>query len=230
MKKLLVLLVASIALVGCDVDVKTNITTDDLLSNDRKIVNGQMSVEVMSCRDFRDSRNESRSLEQARTQIKKMVEGSEFVECYDKNMKSFAIFNIPVVTGSGSSDGESVSGDIYLLSSDQIFLSVALSPRLVEKIKREESDPFSMNTKVDLNMTIVIEAGAKPISNVLWQSVYLSDSESNPKQSPQIVKGTPRKATGKIVVTLSDVAVDQIKNGEIAHVGWYPAAFKKALQ
>ena len=187
MKKLILLSAISLAFVGCKTDVISSITTDDLMSDAQKSVQGIVEVEVLSCNDFNDSRNESRSLIEAKAKVSHILKGSEYKECYKKQFKSYAVFSTPIVVGSGRSGVNFIDGDIYILNNDDAYLSAILSPDLIEKIKREEQS-FSSMSKIDLNMTIGLKKGDSTIPDLIWEGVYLSDDPANVKKHPHIMK------------------------------------------
>lgn len=230
MRKIITLSLLALALAGCKTDVKTSITTDQLSSSNHSVVDGNILVQVLSCSSYEDSRLESRSLIEAKAKVASILADSEYIECYDKQMKSYASFKIPVGVGAVGSDGNlSLDNDVFIFSSDDITLGVVLNPNLLQRMKKiESSSPFSQ--KIDLNMTVTLNAGEKPIPTTVWQGVYLSDNEDNIKQKPAMM--TVRESDGlkKVVVTLSDVASSTLMNGDIAIIGWNPDSLIKAIK
>ena len=230
MKKIVVLSLFAFIIAGCKTDVKTSITTDELASSEHTNVDGNILVQVLSCSSYEDSRVESRILIEAKTKVASILADSEYIECYDKQMKSYASFKIPVGVGAVGNDGSlSLNNDVFIFSSNDITLGVVLNPYLLKRMRDvEESSPFSQ--KIDLNMTITLNAGEKPIPTTVWQGVYLSDNENNVKQKPAMMTVREGKDLKKVVVTLSDVASSTLMTGDIAIVGWSPDALIQSIK
>lgn len=229
MKKTILLSMLALIIAGCKADVGTAITTDDLTGAGQKEMISNVLVEVVSCTDYQDSRNESRSLIEAKSQIGRVLRNSEYVECYDKKMKSYASFDVPVAVGSGRDGLEFMDSDIYILNRDDIYLAVMLNPNLIERIEREEKASF-MPRKIDLNMSISLSAKEKPIPKIAWQGVYLSDNENDAKKQPVMLEILDGEGVEKMIITLSDVANSTLMKGDTAVIGWYPEALMEALK
>lgn len=229
MKKIVVLSLFAFIIAGCKTDVKTSITTDELASSEHTTVDGNILVQVLSCSSYEDSRVESRSLIEAKTKVASILADSEYIECYDKQMQSYASFKIPVGVGAIGDDGNlKFNNDVFIFSSNDITLGAVLNSALLQRIKDvEKSSPFSQ--KIDLSMSISLSAGEKPIPMTVWQGVYLSDNESNIKQNPAIMAMRGGDGVDKVVITLSDVASSTLMNGDVAIIGWNPDSLMKVI-
>lgn len=222
MKKLAFLLSMSAVLVGCKTDIIAPITTDDLESSEHKIVSGNVLVEVLTCNDYDDSRIESRSLVEAKSKVGSILKESEYIECYDKQMKSYASFKIPIGVGAVGDDGNlSFDSDVFVFSSKDIYLGAVLNPNLLQRMEQDKKRSF-FSDKIDLNMSISLKVGNKPIPNVSWQSVYLSSKALNVGKIPIISETLTGDGIEDLIITISDVASESLMSGSPIVIGKRP--------
>lgn len=229
MKKLILLLSMSAILAGCKTDIITSISTDDLTSSNQKIINGIAEIEVITCNDYEDSRKDSRSLIEAKNKVSQILRNSNYLECYQKKMESFAVFETPIVVGSGRDGVEFLDGDIYILNRDDAYLTAMLNPSLIKRIESEESS-LSMIGKVDLNIIIELKKGADFVPDLVWQGVYTSDTPSDIRKYPQIMHRFSGDGLDSMYITFSDVANSMLMKGKPAAVAWHPKALLESIK
>ena len=113
MKKVLISLMSIVLLSGCKVELTPSVNLSDINSEVAKTIQSKLIVEVTSCTDYRDSRNESSSLIEAKKGITDVFSEAKYIECYRENLDSKALFDIPITVG-----GKELTGDIQLANAD----------------------------------------------------------------------------------------------------------------
>ncbi|MGL4675038.1 MAG: DUF7424 family protein [Wohlfahrtiimonas sp.] len=214
MKKFYILLVV-LFIAGCKADMGMTINTDQLTEKNHTLQEALLLIEIPSCNDFEDSRTESRSLINAKKEVLFTFGNSKYIQCYNKKLKSFAEFTVPVSVGKISDTNKNLQqSEIYVFSSDTTFLSVFLTDGLRSKIKNAKENPLISNLKLDLSFNIVV--GDKEIGELY---VLPSYGSSSLKPMGGLTKVTNLKdGKGNPKIKLSDVASDALLETGIVSV------------
>ncbi|WP_118785095.1 DUF7424 family protein [Haemophilus haemolyticus] len=214
MKKLAIALFV-LCLMGCKVEIEKKISLNDLLNTPLKTEGAQLSVEIASCQDHRDSRQPSQSLLQAQAKIPQVFKDANFKECYSSNFKSFAVFEIPVSVGSVGTDS-SLKNDISIasLKEDGSVLVLVTKKSFNDRMNKfKKSEPMLGN--IELGVTFYISNDLKDEQKLNIISSYINDV-------PFVNATTFLKPGELLKVKLSDVAADQLvsidKSGGIVHL------------
>ena len=168
MKKLLISLMSVVLLSGCKVELAPTVNLSDINSDTAKTIQSKLIVEVTSCTDYKDSRNESSSLIEAKKGITDVFSDAKYVECYRENMDSKALFEIPITVG-----GKEFTGDIQLATAD--FgggLVIKMSPSLKTKIDKASKAGMS---KIQSSVTVKLKNDTSSNVDIVAHSVYLND-------------------------------------------------------
>ena len=168
MKKILISLMSVVLLSGCKVELAPTVNLSDINSDTAKTIQSKLIVEVTSCTDYKDSRNESSSLIEAKKGITDVFSDAKYVECYRENMDSKALFEIPITVG-----GKEFTGDIQLANAD--FgggLVIKMSPSLKTKIDKASKTGMS---KIQSSVTLKLKNDTSSNVEIVAHSVYLND-------------------------------------------------------
>ena len=168
MKKILISLMSVVLLSGCKVELAPTVNLSDINSDTAKTIQSKLIVEVTSCTDYKDSRNESSSLIEAKKGITDVFSDAKYVECYRENMDSKALFEIPITVG-----GKEFTGDIQLANAD--FgggLVIKMSPGLKSKIDKASKAGMS---KIQSSVTVKLKNDTSSNVDIVAHSVYLND-------------------------------------------------------
>ena len=168
MKKILISLMSVVLLSGCKVELAPTVNLSDINSDTAKTIQSKLIVEVTSCTDYKDSRNESSSLIEAKKGITDVFSDAKYVECYRENMDSKALFEIPISVG-----GKEFTGDIQLANAD--FgggLVIKMSPSLKTKIDKASKAGMS---KIQSSVTVKLKNDTSSNVDIVAHSVYLND-------------------------------------------------------
>ncbi|PXZ05252.1 hypothetical protein DKK70_11730 [Gilliamella apicola] len=168
MKKILISLMSVVLLSGCKVELAPTVNLSDINSDTAKTIQSKLIVEVTSCTDYKDSRNESSSLIEAKKGITDVFSDAKYVECYRENMDSKALFEIPITVG-----GKEFTGDIQLANAD--FgggLVIKMSPSLKTKIDKASKAGMS---KIQSSVTVKLKNDTSSNVDIVAHSVYLND-------------------------------------------------------
>ena len=176
MKKFLVIALSTILLSGCKVDMSTSINTDDLLSNQHKLISGNLSIEVPSCNDFEDSRKDSKTLADLKSKIPTVFTKAEFKECYKQKFNSFASFEIPIGVGSFREDNQLVDAEVYIFSTNDMYIGALMDKGTVSRM---DSLKKTMPANLDLELTLNIVKGKQPIPKTLLMGAYVTNANVN---------------------------------------------------
>ena len=168
MKKILISLMSVVLLSGCKVELAPTVNLSDINSETAKTIQSKLIVEVTSCTDYKDSRNESSSLIEAKKGITDVFSDAKYVECYRENMDSKALFEIPITVG-----GKEFTGDIQLANAD--FgggLVIKMSPSLKTKIDKASKAGMS---KIQSSVTVKLKNDTSSNVDIVAHSIYLND-------------------------------------------------------
>lgn len=168
MKKVLISLMSVVLLSGCKVELAPTVNLSDINSDTAKTIQSKLIVEVTSCTDYKDSRNESSSLIEAKKGITDVFSDAKYVECYRENMDSKALFEIPITVG-----GKEFTGDIQLANAD--FgggLVIKMSPSLKTKIDKASKAGMS---KIQSSVTVKLKNDTSSNVDIVAHSIYLND-------------------------------------------------------
>ncbi|PHM33556.1 hypothetical protein Xmau_04515 [Xenorhabdus mauleonii] len=208
MKKWLVAAASVLVLSGCKVDVETKVNTDDLTSVEHKLVQGDINVEVSSCANYDDSRQESKDLINLKQKIPTIFTEAKYVECYRKNFDSYAHFTIPVAVGVLPDGGQLGSkADVFILSHKEAYAGAVIPKNVLAKIKKAQKD---MMGKLDIRMSVILEKGAKPVPTLISLGTYMTSGKN--KDYPLVANGV--NLAKEMKFRLSDVSNTALSNGE----------------
>ncbi|MDX7989238.1 hypothetical protein FE392_18310 [Xenorhabdus sp. 12] len=208
MKKWLVAAASVLVLSGCKVDVETKVNTDDLTSAEHKLVQGNINVEVSSCTNYEDSRQESKDLIKLKQQIPTIFADAKYVECYRKNFDSYAHFTIPVAVGVFPDNGQlGNKAEVYILSQKKAYAGAVIQKNVLAKIKKAQKD---MMGKLDIRMSVILEKGSKPVPTLISLGTYMTNAKN--KDVPLVANGV--NLAKEMKFRLSDVSNSALSNGE----------------
>lgn len=133
MKKLSLLGALCLMLSACEMELDIPVKISELLSTETQNVTGTIAVEVSACASYEDSRIPSESLIEVQKKIKTIIPSAEYVQCYKKEMTSYAEFNFKVNV---KHDIETPSDGISLLSDGTGALGIHIPNDVTEQIKQ----------------------------------------------------------------------------------------------
>ena len=177
MKKILIGLMSVALLSGCKVELAPTVNLSDVNSETAKTVQSKLVVEVMSCTNYNDSRQESSDVAEAKKTISNIFTDAKYIECYREKMDSKALFEIPITVG-----GKDLTGDIQIRNGG--FgggMIVLISDNLRSKIQQQQKDSFSsfnpsvqitVKNDLDRNQDIVVHGVFADAKNYLPYSWY----------------------------------------------------------
>ena len=166
MKKLSLLSALCLMLSACEMELDIPVKISELLSAETQNVTGTIAVEVSACASYEDSRIPSESLTEVGTKIKGIIPSAEYVQCYTKEMNSYAEFNIKINV---KQDVETASDGISLLSDGTGALGIHIPNDVTEQIKQalygssDVSISFSITNDTDKQAKYVV--GASYLNN-----------------------------------------------------------------
>lgn len=166
MKKLSLLGALCLMLSACEMELDIPVKISELLSAETQNVTGMVAVEVSACASYEDSRIPSESLTEVRTKIKGIIPSAEYVQCYTKEMNSYAEFNIKINV---KHDVETPSDGISLLSNDAGALGIHIPNDVTAQIKEAlyGSSDVSMIFRItnDTDKQVKYVVGASYLNN-----------------------------------------------------------------
>ena len=166
MKKLSLLGALCLMLSACEMELDIPVKISELLSAETQNATGVLSVEVSACASYEDSRIPSESLTEVRTKIKGIIPSAEYVQCYTKEMNSYAEFNIKINV---KHDTETPSDGISLLSNNAGALGIHIPNDVTEQFKQAlyGSSDVSINFRItnDTDKQAKYVVGASYLNN-----------------------------------------------------------------
>lgn len=207
--KLLVIMLAALALVGCKATVETAVNLSDLLEGPSKALPGMVYVEVAGCNDYQDSRKPSTSLIESQKQIPHVFPDAEYVECFRQQMDSFASFKLPIYLDKDVDGKPASEQHINLASNDGVLLSVVV-PKLIQD-KLAESRKSMMGSSLDMNVAIKIKNDTGKEFAFAAVSAFVDGA-------PIVYSSMTGGKDAEFVVNLSDVSVQAAVTGPGAMV------------
>ncbi|MDE9429047.1 hypothetical protein KKJ17_07335 [Xenorhabdus bovienii] len=205
MRKLSVIALSVLALTGCKVGLDTEVNLSDILAQEHKIVQGNLNVEVTSCSTSGDSRQESKSLIEAKQKIPTIFKNAEFLECYRKDFDSFAHFTIPIDVGSVQDPINQQNTDVYIYSNkkQKIIAELKLTDALIGRINKAKKDLSLMK----FNFAVKIHRTKEPI-NVKALGVFMTSDKG--QTTPMVYEDFEWSKSKYATFKLSDVAVNSL--------------------
>ena len=147
MKKALITLSIVTLLTGCKVELAPIVNLSDINSESAKTVQSKLIVEVMSCKSYEDSRQESSDVKDAKEAIAKVFNNAKYIECYTEKMDSKALFEIPITVG-----GKNPVDGIQITNTDiGGGMVIKMSDNLKQNFERQKKASF-----IDINPLIKI--------------------------------------------------------------------------
>ena len=202
MKKALVTLSIVMSLTGCKVELAPIVNLSDINSESAKTVQSKLIVEVMSCKSYEDSRQESSDVKDAKEAIAKVFNNAKYIECYTEKMDSKALFEIPItVGGKNSVDG------IQITNTDiGGGMVIKMSDNLKHNFERQKKASF-----IDINplIKITINNDINKDQDIVVHGILANNKTYLPYSWYNL------KANENQIFNLSDVSVSSlIQNGE----------------
>lgn len=202
MKKILLTPLISFVLLGCDADLETTITMSQL-DAEPSLIAGNLLIEIPSCSDHRDSRQESSSLIKVKNEITQLLKNVQYKECYSKKMKSFASFEIPIlVSNSSAKSAPTDQVDIMVAKSDKGIFAFAKQDFRQKLSQFKKKNISNINFKI---MVTIANDTNKTIDNLTATKVYLNNE---PYDNAEFSLAKNHSVT----VTLSDVSTMLLLN------------------
>ncbi|NYA27892.1 DUF7424 family protein [Haemophilus haemolyticus] len=202
MKKTFIALSSLCLLAGCKVDMTSSVGLAELQKDDISTINTELSVEVINCNDFEDSRRESKELSELKVNVPKVFRNAEFVECYKKKMESFAIFKVPVTVGKQKPS----DFDIHFGSGQNSLFFIAASQQFRDKLAHFQKRNL---TKLDMKINTTVVNNTQQSFKFKLDNIYLNGKpEMNSRFVYEVNPGE------KIPLQLSNVATDGLLRTE----------------
>lgn len=128
-------------LIGCKVQLSTDVPISKLSEKGLRKIDANLFVEVPACSSFEDSRQPSNSVIQAQSEIPKIFDDAKYVECFTQKMNSFTHFVIPVDVGAITDENEFKPRTIKILSqpSSDTKLALHVPKEVKEKLLKYNS-------------------------------------------------------------------------------------------
>ncbi|MBO4336061.1 MAG: hypothetical protein J5846_09590 [Desulfovibrio sp.] len=123
-----------ISLAGCNLESYSQIKLSQLLDKQNKI-NSIIKVEVSKCQD--DNNNPSSDLLQANETVSELFEDAKLMECKDKGLNTFALYNVPITVGDISKDKATAKG-ISIIKDKDDYVNFMLSEEARNYLKKSE--------------------------------------------------------------------------------------------
>ena len=213
--RILAVALATVFIGGCKMTVETPVNLSDLLSGPTKTLPSALYVEVAACADYQDSRKPSSSLVDIQKEIPGIFQDAEFVECFRKEMNSFASFSVPVYLDKDKDGKPASTNHINLGSNDTVLLAVVV-PEAIQK-KMEAAKKKMMGTSLDMRVDIKIK-------NDTGKDFKFDATSAFVDESPIIYSGMTAPKDAEFVVRLSDVSVQAAIRGTGAMVLYHAPA------
>lgn len=194
MNKFMVSLIAITLLSGCKVELAPTVNLSDVQSETAKTVQSKILIEVSSCTDFKDSRQESSTLIKAKNEIQKIFADAKYIECYREKMDSKAVFEIPIMVG-----GKTGNGDIQIRNNKSGGMVVEISKKLEQKISNHQNSTFR---KINTSISINVNNDLNQSQQIIGYAIYL-DNNAIPVSKYDL-------KPGQHTIKLSDVSVSAI--------------------
>lgn len=194
MNKFMVSLIAITLLSGCKVELAPTVNLSDVQSETAKTVQSKILIEVSSCTDFKDSRQESSTLIKAKNEIQKIFADAKYIECYREKMDSKAVFEIPIMVG-----GKTGNGDIQIRNNKSGGMVVEISKKLEQKISNHQNSTFR---KINTSISINVNNDLNQAQQIIGYAIYL-DNNAIPVSKYDLKPGLH-------TIKLSDVSVSAI--------------------
>lgn len=198
---------------GCQVEVVTEVKESYFEKGKGNDLASVLRAEVAGCADYSDSKKESRSLIEAKEVIPKVFVGAEYVECYRKDMNSWATFKMDIGIFRGKPEGDRAA--IYRTENDFIgfYFPEKLDLRMKDAMSRRLAQlkpSFVVHYINDLD---------KPIS-VTIDDMYVEDAEGE-NAEPYLDQEITLKAGEDIYLRSSGILIDYLRKHETRAVIQY---------
>ncbi len=197
-RKYLLLIFTCFLLASCKIELSSIVKVSELLSNETKSVDGLISVEILSCNNYEDSRQPSSELLEAQQKIKSVIPSAEYIQCYSKSMESYAEFKISMNV---KPNFELSSNEITILNDGKGSLGLHIPNHIANQIKKSS---FGKND-VSIIFTIFNDTESSVKFNVVGAFV---DNEPYPLFAEVLLD--PQQ---KVNIKLSDVVKEYILKG-----------------
>ncbi|MBU9845618.1 DUF7424 family protein [Rahnella ecdela] len=224
MKKIAAICMAVTLLSGCKVDMETTANLADILSEQHKVITGDLNFEVATCNDYEDSRKESKSLVKIKAQVPQIFTNAKFVECYTKKLNSYAHFTIPVDVGAVGKDTKfaDTHADIFLSSKKEtgLLAGIFVSPNLRKRLAQAKKE---MPVDFDFNVRIKIKRTVEPV-DVVVMGTYVIGADG--KKIPVVMQRVHWNTGDYMTFQLSDVSKDNLFENGIYKILNSPASLQ----
>ena len=204
MKRVISVVAISVLLAGCKVDIEAETNYADIQSLEHKLITGDVYFEVSSCNDFDDSRKESKSLIRLKKAIPEIFSNAEYVECFKKQMTSYAYYKIPVGVGRFGDGAKKTDAEINIYSDGNILIGVSMEDSLIAKIKAQEKESLS---KFKFGVSMKVNGDKKPVTAYIV-SAYAAQGDD--KLYPLPISKYTWDGVKQTTFTLSNVSIDSI--------------------
>ncbi|MBQ9537275.1 MAG: hypothetical protein IJU79_05755 [Desulfovibrionaceae bacterium] len=193
------LFILNISLMGCKLESHSRIKLSQLSGAETKI-DSIIKVEITSCHPHDDNNSPSTDLLKANDTINKLFDESEFLECKNENMDTFASYNVPMTVGTFDGNISNTKGISVLKNKDNVYFLVS------EKIRKfiKQSDDFKLLAVIrvvnDLGKNVIIYPNAVYVDKVPFAGL------TGWKLNKEILSG--KSAELKISNVSSDFAIE----------------------
>lgn len=175
MKKALSIILIAIYITGCKTTVQTQVNLSDLLEGSSKTIPSSLYVEITGCVDHEDSRKISTSLVEVQTEIPKIFQNAEYIECFSKRIHSYAHFKIPIYLNTSKDEEINSTEHLTLISNKNTFLSIAAPKGLRDALAAFEKKTYN---SLDLDVVIQVNNNTEKDINFSAVSVFIEDKPS----------------------------------------------------
>jgi hypothetical protein len=199
-----------VALTGCKAFVESEVKLSELLTSKTKDIAGDLYIEVSSCSSYEDSRQESKSLIEAKNAVPQIFSGAKFVECFEKKFDAYAHFSLPIKLDKDKDDKLASDSLLNIVSNDGSLLTVGIPPVINQRLEQLQKNSYGTKSfDLIVNIKVINDTGKDHPFKVI--SAYIENE-------PYVYGDLTVKAGGSFTVRLSDVSVDQAKSSGAAMV------------
>lgn len=208
--KIISVLFFALALTGCKVTVDTVVSLKELLHGKNAFISGDLYVEVASCNNYEDSRKPSSSVLKSQKIIPRVFSDSKYVECFSKNMNSYAHFQVPIAIDRKNDGKLASSRHLNIISSGKQLLFVGVPKSIKTNLDQIKKESFGMNS-FDLNVQLTVK-------NDTGREIPFHVLSSYVDNQPHIYGKLVSKVNSSFNIRLSDVSVSKALNEQVAIV------------
>lgn len=141
---------------SCEAILEVELKISNLLKSKNYTQTTSLYVEIAGCTDYENPNQPTKSLVEAQQKIPGVFTDAKYIECFTRDMKSYAHFSVPITINGTRSTDDQPAKYVDFSSNTLDLLYINIPPGILNGLERMKRESYGMSN-FDLAVSIKID-------------------------------------------------------------------------